>query len=68
MQPPINKENLKALIKEVLFEALEERRGEFYELLTEVFEDIALSRAIQEGEATDSVDRQEIMQIIAGTS
>jgi len=57
---------LKALLKESLIELLEERREEFSELLLEALEDMALSRAIREGEGTGLVDKQEILKIIAG--
>ena len=53
-------------MKETLIELLEERREEFSELLLEVLEDLALSRAIREGEGTGFVDKKEILKIIAG--
>jgi hypothetical protein len=57
---------LKALLKETLVELLEERREEFTDLLLEALEDLALSRAIREGEGTGFVDKKEILKIIAG--
>ena len=66
MEASIDDARLKALLKETLIELLEERREEFSELLLEVLEDLALSRAIREGEGTGFVDKQEILKIIAG--
>ena len=62
----LDEARLKALLKETLMEVLDERREEFSQLLLEVFDDLALSRAIREGEAGADVDRQEILNIIAG--
>jgi len=66
METSLDEARLKALLKETLLELLEERREEFSQLLLEIFEDLALSRAMREGEATTNVDRQEILDIIAG--
>jgi hypothetical protein len=66
METSLDEVRLKALLKETLIEVLEERREEFSQLLLEIFEDLGLSRAIREGEATPTVDRQEILDIIAG--
>lgn len=66
MEASIDDAKIKALLKETLFELLEERREEFANLLLEVLEDLALSRAIREGEGTGLVDKQEILKIIAG--
>jgi len=66
MEASLEDAKLKALLKESLIELLEERREEFSELLLEALEDLALSRAIREGEGTGLVDKQEILKIIAG--
>ena len=66
MEASLDDARLKALVKETLIELLEERREEFSELLREVLEDLALSRAIREGEGTALVDKKEILKIIAG--
>ena len=65
MEASIDDARLKALLKETLIELLEERREEFSELLMEVLEDLALSRAIREGEDSGFVDKKEILKIIA---
>ena len=45
---------------------MEERRDLVHDLLLEVMEDIALVRAIQEGENSEIVEREEIFQILDG--
>lgn len=66
MEATLDDARIKSLLKETLVELLEERREEFSELLLEALEDLALSRAIQEGEGTGFVDKKEILKIIAG--
>ncbi len=62
MEASLDDARLKSLLKETLIELLEERREEFADLL---LEDLALSRAIREGEGTGCVDQKEILKIIA---
>jgi hypothetical protein len=66
MEASLDDVRLKSLLKETLLELLEERREEFSELLLEVLEDLALSRAIREGEGAGLADKKEILKIIAG--
>jgi hypothetical protein len=61
-----NKDVVRELIREVLLEFLEERKGVLYDVLVEVIEDLALTRAIIEGEDTALVDRDEVMNIFSG--
>ncbi|MBC8430414.1 MAG: hypothetical protein H8D96_00695 [Desulfobacterales bacterium] len=68
MQTVIDDSKLKQLLKEVLVETLEEKRDVFHDLITEALEDIALVRAIQEGEGTETVGKQEIFNILEGQS
>lgn len=60
----IDEGRLRGLFKEALVETLEERKDLLYNLLVEVIEDIALVRAIQEGESTEPVSRQEIFRLL----
>ena len=55
---------LKALVKEAVIEALEERKDDFREIVLEAIEDIALSRAIEEGENTPTVSRDEVFGML----
>jgi hypothetical protein len=66
MEASIEDAKIKALLKETLVELLEERREEFSDLLLEALEDLALSRAIREGEDTGLIDKKEILEIMAG--
>ena len=63
-QAIIDEGRLKEIFKLALFEVFEERKSLFYELLTEAMEDIALVRAIKEGEDTESVSRAQISSIL----
>jgi hypothetical protein len=55
---------LKGLLKEALVEVLEQRREWFSTLIVEALEDIALVQAIKEGEATETVSRDEIFDLL----
>jgi hypothetical protein len=64
METIIDEERIKKLFKEALVEVLEERKELLHELLAEVIEDIALARAIQEGEDTVPVSKQEVLKLL----
>ena len=66
MQISIDESKLKKLLKEAFIEALEERKDIFHDLVTEAIEDVALIRAIQEGEKTEPVLKKEILNILEG--
>ena len=57
-----NSDELKEVFKSALVEVLQERQDLVRELLDEVIEDIAFSRAIEEGEATPKVSREQIFE------
>ncbi|XPM60887.2 MAG: hypothetical protein EDM05_028545 [Leptolyngbya sp. IPPAS B-1204] len=57
-------DQLKALIKTVLIELLQERPEEIADLFAEIMEDIALAKAIEDGEATPTVSREAIFEIL----
>jgi hypothetical protein len=66
METLINEARLKELLKEAVIEVIEERRAILYEVLAEVIEDIALTRAIMEGESTERVSEDEIFKLLEG--
>jgi hypothetical protein len=66
MHSPIDEGKLKELLKEALIEAIEEKRNVFYDLIFDALEDIAILRAIQEGEHTERVSKQEVFNILEG--
>ena len=56
---------LKSILEDVLLKIMTERRELFKEILEEVIEDIALSKAIDEGRKSDFVSRDRIMEILS---
>ncbi len=64
--PTVPDERLKQAMKAALAEILEERSDLIHDILVEALEDVALSRAIEEGEATDLVSRDEIFELLEG--
>ena len=60
----LDETKLKELLKTAIIELLEEQKEEFSELLTEVLEDIGMKNAIQEGENTETVSREQIFKIL----
>jgi len=57
---------IKNIFKEALVEVLEERQDLFATVVMETLEDFAMMRAIQEGEKSELVSREEIMQVLQG--
>jgi hypothetical protein len=62
--PSINEAQLKDALKLALVEVLEERSDLLRDVLAEVLEEVALVRAIQEGEASDPVSRDEVFRAL----
>ena len=56
----ISETELKDMVKAAMTEALVEQRALLRDIIEEVIEDIALSRAIDEGMKTPIVSRQEV--------
>jgi hypothetical protein len=63
-----DEQKTKELFKQAMLELLEERKEVFYDLFAAVIEDTILVHAIRAGEATDTVDRSEILAILEGAS
>lgn len=55
---------LKEVFKSAIIEVLQERRELVQEILEGVVEDVALSKAIEEGERTPLVDREQIFELL----
>lgn len=64
METSIDEGRIRQLLKESLVEILEERKDILYELLVEAMEDIAIVHAIQEGENTKPVSKQEVLELL----
>ena len=62
MQPSMSQEQLKNIVKAALTEVLEERQDLLHEAVAAALEDIALSRAIKEGEKTSLITRDEVFK------
>jgi hypothetical protein len=68
MQPLMEDNKIKQLFKEAILEALEEKRNLFQDLFLEALEDVALTRAIQEGQNSGTAEKQEVMNILKGNA
>jgi hypothetical protein len=60
----LDQTQLRRLVKDAVPELLQERRSLLRDLIAEVIEDIALSRAIEEGEKTPIVSREEVFKAL----
>jgi len=64
METLIDEKKIKDLFKQAIIEAIEEKKEAVHDLLVEVMEDIAMVRAIQDGENSGPASRDEIFQIL----
>jgi hypothetical protein len=64
MEPSLDETRLKDALKSAIIELLEERRDLLRELLEEAIEELALARAIEEGEGTESVSREDVFKLL----
>lgn len=60
----LDEDRLKELLKAAIVEVLEERRDLVRELIEEALEDFALVRAIEEGQGSPLVSRDEVFKIL----
>ncbi|NJR50461.1 MAG: hypothetical protein HC780_13735 [Leptolyngbyaceae cyanobacterium CSU_1_3] len=61
----LNTSQLKELIKTAIVEILEEQKELFTDLIVEAMEDVALVKAIEEGQTTETVDRAVIFKLLS---
>ncbi len=66
MQTVMDEGRLKQIFKEAIAEMLEEKQNLFHDIVMEAMEDIALSRAIEEGHSSGKVTKQEVFDILEG--
>ncbi len=64
METLIDDVKIKNLFKQAIIEAIEEKQDIVHDLFMDALEDIAMLRAIEEGETTESVSREEIFKIL----
>jgi hypothetical protein len=62
----VDEGKLKDLLKTAILEFLEERKDLVRDLLEEALEDIVLVRAIEAGEQTGTVSRDEVFKVLEG--
>ena len=67
-QLSVDEKKLKNLLKETLIEVIEQKKDLFHDIVAEAIEDIAITNAIKEGESTESISREEVINIIEGKS
>jgi len=56
----------KEMFKQAIFEVLQEQKDWFQDLFAEVIEDLALVKAIKEGEDGESVSKAEVLSVLEG--
>ena len=64
MDVSISDDRIKELFKSAILEILEERGDLLREALAEAIEDIALVRAIEDGESTETIARDEVFNLL----
>lgn len=57
---------LKEAIKAALVEVLQERQDLLYDAVERAIEDIAFARAIEEGDKTELIERDEVFALLEG--
>jgi dsDNA-binding SOS-regulon protein len=60
----LDAEQLKGILKSAIVELIQENREEVSGFLAEIMEDVAMERAIAEGETTELVSRDSIFQLL----
>ena len=63
----LDEAQIKLLLKQAIRELLQEERELIYELFVEALEDVALARAVEEGEASEPVSRAEGFKALASS-
>jgi len=64
MESFVSQDQLKELVKAAIAEVLEERRDLLRDVIEEAMEDIALARAIEEGEGTEIISRDAVFNLL----
>ena len=65
MEITVKDQEVKTSLEKVLFKIIMKEPELFKEILEGVIEDVALSKAIEEGRKNDFVSKDEIMQILS---
>ena len=59
---------IKEIFKQAIIEAIEEKKDMVHDLLVGVMEDLAMIHALQEGEKTEVVSRNEVFALLESKS
>ena len=60
----LNEEQTKDLLRRLLVELLQDRRSEFYQLVIEAIEEVALANAIRAGRQNEFVSEDDIRAVL----
>ena len=66
MEALIDDNKIKNLFKQAIIEAIEEKKEVVHDIFMEAMEDLAMVRAIEEGESSGDATRDEIFDILGG--
>ena len=55
---------IKEVFKQAIIEAMEEKKDMVHDLIVEAMEDLGMIHAIQQGEDTETIERDEVFQIL----
>ena len=64
METLIDDQKIKNLFKQAIIEAMEEKKDVVRDLFMEAMEDIAMTRAIEEGLTTDKISRDDVFSVL----
>ena len=64
METSMSDDRIKELFKSAIVEVLEERSDLLRDAIAEAIEDMALVRAIQDGESTETITRDEVLAVL----
>jgi len=64
----VSEQQLKEVVKTAIVEVLEERSDLIRDIVEDALEDIGMSKAIQEGEDSDLVTRDEVYRLLEDRS
>ena len=64
METSMSDDRIKELFKSAILEVLEERSDLLREALAQAIEDLALARAIEDGEGSETVTRDEVFALL----
>lgn len=64
MEPIINEEKTKEMLREILADMIKNKKDVFYEIISEALEETCLANAIKEGRKNQFVHEDTIMRLI----